>query len=328
MDARLMEKLQKVFTLAKEGIEGEAQAAAAILQKMLTEHNLTVADLEKKGSAAAPHVGEKSHDLGKAAFTWKLDLAEAVAEHFWCIPLVNRRTKSVAFVGRPDNVESLTMLYAWLIQQVQMVAREERTKHQSATGEHIDPLRWQVNFGVGAVRRLATRLAEEKKRHAEEMARNAMGDVVALTVTRQSENSDYLEKRYGYRVDGQNTAAQREWARKEKEKRDALARQDAEWKARDPEGYARAKAEEKLRDEQWWADYRKAEAKKARRRANYVPRDEYRERRYDPEEERREEQARTAKTAGSVAADRINLKPFLTGDVPLDASKQVKGKKS
>lgn len=325
MDPKLLLKLQKVMALAKEGVDGEAEAAAAILQKMLTEHNLSIADLEKKGAAQAPHVGEKAHDLGKAAFTWKLDLAEAVAEHFYCVSLVNRRTKTVAFVGRPDNVESLTMLYAWLIGQVQIVAREERTKHAATTAEHIDPLRWQVNFGLGAVRRLKVRLEEERARHAEEMARNSMGDVVALVCTRQSENSDYLEEKYGYRTDGKKTKAEQEAERRFAER--ALARQKAEEaeKARDPEGYARKQAEQKLANDKWWADYQKQQARNRKRRASYIPRGEPRYRRYTDEDIRRENQAEDARRAGHTAADRINLKPFLTGDVPADAPKKIKG---
>jgi hypothetical protein len=321
MDPRLLEKIQKVLTLSREGIEGEAQAAAAILQKMLTEHNLSIADLEKKG-AKAEAVSEKGHDLGKAAFTWKLDLAEAVAEHFFCASIVDRRRKTVSFVGRPDNVDSLQMLYAWLIGQVQAIAREERTKHHEQTGEHVDPLRWQVNFGVGAVRRLRVRLEEEKQRHQDEMARNSMGDVVALVCTRASENSDYLEKKYGYRTDGKETERDRKWRKEWEAEQAARKRQQEDWKARDPEGYAahqkRLKEAEEAEERAW--------QRKQRRRANYIPRE--RERAYNPERARQEEQAYQARKAGLSAADRINLKPFLEGKVPADASKQVRGKKS
>jgi hypothetical protein len=327
MDPRLLDKLRKVLTLAKEGIEGEAQAAAAILQKMLLEHNLDIADLEKKG-AAPTGATEKAHDLGRAAFTWKLDLAEAVAEHYWCVPLVDRRTKTVAFVGRPDNVESLTMLYAWLIQQVQLVAREERARHAAATGEHVDPLRWQVNFGVGAAERLGKRLVDERARQAAEVTRNDMGDVVALALSRETENSDYLERTYGYRVDGRETQARREY----RERREAEARQKAAWRERDPEGYYAAFPDErpeevarrKLENAAYWEEAAKREARRERRRRSYVPRG--RGRAYDPEAERREEQADRARSAGREAAGRINLRPFLAGEAPVE--KKRIGRKS
>ncbi len=319
MDPKLMEKMRKVLVLSREGIEGEAQAAAAVLQEMLARHNLAVADLEAKG-AAAPAATERAHDLGKAAFRWKLDLADAVAEYYWCLPLVDRARKTVSFVGRPDNVESLGMLYAWLIQQVIAIAAEERGKRDAAAGDRVDPLRWQVNFGVGAVERLGARLGEERARQAEEIARNDLGDVVALAVSRDKENSDYLEERYGYREDGRETRGERE----RRERREAERRADAEWLTRDPRGYyaahpdrrPEAVAAEEARSAAYWKAYWAAEGKKERRNSRRRTGPRYREERYDPDEERREEQALEARRAGKSAADRINLRPFIAGEAP------------
>jgi hypothetical protein len=332
MDTKLLDKLRKVLALAKSGVEGEAQNAAAILAELLTKHNLSMADLEKKG-AHAPSVAEKGHDLGKAAFTWKMDLAEAVAEFYYCHPLVDRRSKTVAFIGRPDNVESLTMLYAWIIEQIRQIASEERKKHQTETGEHIDPLRWQVNFGIGAVERLRSRLEDKKAEDAEAMARNAEGDVVALALHHETENQDYMEQKYGFRTDGKETARER----KNREDYEKQEKQKADWLARDPEAYykrypyerpltpaqeAEQQAERDREQAEW--DRRERRNEKAReRRANqrgYYGRPSS----YNPERERQEEQAHTSKQAGRKAAERINLEPFLNGHVPNDGNKRIK----
>lgn len=206
---KLHDRLRKILELTRSGNEKEAQSAAYRLQQLLTEHNLSMADLERKG-AAAPGVREQGHDLGKAAFKWKLDLAEGIAEFYYCVPLIDRRTKTVAFVGRPDNVEGLTMLYGWVIDQIKAIATTERRVHFDETGEHIDPLRWQINFGVGAVERLVVRLQEMKSRATEDLARNEEGDVVGLALHHATEASDYLEVKYGYRKDGKRTKADQE----------------------------------------------------------------------------------------------------------------------
>lgn len=151
---RMMERLRKLLEVQnRAATEAEAQQAATLLQRFLTEHNLSVADLERRGQTA-PQMAEGQHDLGKAAWKWKLDLAEGIAEFYYCAPLVDRRTKTVAFAGRPDNVEALTMLYAWVCDQIKQVATSERRSHFESTGEHIDPLRWQINFGEGAAERI------------------------------------------------------------------------------------------------------------------------------------------------------------------------------
>jgi hypothetical protein len=314
MDARLQSRLSKLLERSKDErgtSEVERMVAAEMLQRLLTQHNLDMADLESKGHQAKPGVKEEGHDLGKAAFTWKLNLAEAIAEHYFCIALVNRHAKTVTFVGRPDNVESLKMLYAWVIEQIKQLSAETRKAHHESSGEHVDPLRWQVNFGIGAVSRLRRRLIELKAKQAAEVT------TTALVRSHEREISDYLEEQYGYRRDGQMTKAERE-------AQEAYEQRQREWRERmdrlkeiDPDAYfdmtgdpvtpahhkiveEREKQAEK--DAERWA---KQQERNARRRKGPA----YRE--WSEERERKEEQASTARYKGRDSADRINLQPFV-----------------
>lgn len=314
MDAKLLDKMNKLLNLAsdKRGNENECAVAMGQLNRLLTEHNLSMADLETRGQAKAQTAVEQGIDLGKAAWKWKLELAQAVAEHYYCVALV--RNKSPIFVGRPDNVESLKGMYVWLIGQIQQISATERKSHAESTGEHVPPLRWQLNFGLGIVERLARRLAEDKRKHAEETARDDMGDVVAMTVSRTREANDYLETTYGYRKDGQRT----------KQEQADLARYNAQeladksLLASDPDAYYRKfpwkhpVQVEKNRKE-WaaeqakeYAEREKREEKNAKRRKGPT------HRAPSPEQMRREAQASDAKWAGRDAADKINLTPFVT----------------
>lgn len=320
MEERIIERLRKVLALTNSPAEGEAQAAAAMLAKLLTDHNLSMADLEKKGGQASPGIKKQGHDLGKAAFKWKLDLAEAIAEHYYCHSLVDRETKTVAFVGRPDNVESLQMLYGWIIDQIRRIASDERRVHQRESGEHIDPLRWQVNFGIGAVERLGVRLHEkraEEQRKAE-AAPSGSTALVVMSDARKQEISDYLEKEFGYRIDGQMTALQR---KRDEEWKEYLAKQQVEEDARaallvsDPEEYYRKfpnehpdeKAKRQAELDKWWAKEKKKEERNLARRTGRYQRE------TTPEERRQRQQAETATDSGYRSADRVNLNPFLEG---------------
>lgn len=310
MDEKLIDKLQKILALTTSPEEGEAQAAAEMLQKLLTKHGLQMADLERKGQAT-PGVREEAHDLGKAAFVWKLDLAEALAQHYYCLALVNRTGKTVSFVGRPDNVEAMQMLYGWLMDQIKRIAREER----KANYGHIDPLRFQVNFGNGAVQRLRVRMAELKRQ------RQAEADTMALVVQYDTEISDYLENQYGYRHDGKETKKRREereaWERKSAEKAAFRAECEAAGNLEpfyqqypydrplDPEEQARRERIDARWRKQWEAEYKRSErSRKAAetRRAN---------RGQTWDEWHKENQAGEARQAGHRAADNINLQPFL-----------------
>lgn len=320
-EGKVRDRLAKILALTKSPNEREAGIAAAKLQEMLTEYNLSVADLEQRGQKS-PGMRQESHDLGKAAFKWKLDLAEGIAEHYYCAPLVDRTRKTVAFVGRPDNVESLQMLYAWIIDQIKDIAREERRKHFDTTGEHIDPLRWQVSFGEGAVIRLIERLKELKARQMEDMTRDSMGDVTALVQYRQTEVSDYLEEHHGYRVDGKKTKAEREsderWEKYMAERAEAAAAKDTmriqceaagdmePYYKEYPEEHPDAVAKRQKQLDRWRREEEKREARNSRRRTGSW--------RSGPTiDHEKEAQSRTARKAGKEAAGRVNLQPFLAG---------------
>jgi hypothetical protein len=310
MNAELISKLQKIMALTTSPVEGEAQAATAMLQRLLTQHNLDIADLEQKG-AKAPTIEEQGHDLGKAAFKWKLDLAEMIASHFYCHSIVNRTAKTVVFLGRPDNVESMKMLYAWLIDQIRQISSVKRKAHQEETGEHIDPLRWQVSFGVGLVSRLGDRLAEIKTRREQDAADKAG---VALVLHHQSEISDYTETKYGFRTDGRQTkaaaASAAYWAKREAEM--------AELKKTDPEAYYAARPwdrpEAPKTDAQKAREAKKEAKEQAKRRERWAREDaraEEKERNMSPAQRRALAQAENAKASGRSSAKEVNLEPFL-----------------
>lgn len=324
MDAKLIERLKKLLNVAnaqagagatdqqRAGTEAEAAAAMEMLQSLLKKHNLDIAMLESKGSSAKPGVVEQGHDLGKAAFKWKLNLADVLADHFYCVSLTDHSTKTVRFAGRPDNIESLQMLYRWLIEQIKVLSAEDRKNHQEATGEHVDPLRWQVNFGLGVVHRLSDRLAAiktkmEKEAEREQQQGQTQGESTALVRVQQDherELNDWLEETHGYRTDGKPTKREIEMDNKLR----LIRQQDAELLKDDPDAYY---AKYPWRHPDHIARERKKAERAERRRAKYIPKNRYQE--WSPERERREEQAGQARSAGRKAGDRVNLTPFIGG---------------
>lgn len=309
MDAKLQSKLQKLLALTTSPMEGEAQAASHMLAKLLEAHNLDIADLERKG-ASRPGVRQQQHDLGKAAFKWKLRLAEAIAEHFYCMPLVDKRANTVSFIGRPDNVDALQLLYGWLIDQIRRIASIERRSRIAANpDDHMDPLRWQCGFGDGAAVRIGQRLREKRQQESTEAGS-------ALAISHKSEISDYLEAHFGYRVDGKPTKSQAEAAKRYEAmqaKWDEERRIKDEWKARNPDDYYLTYpwehpdeiAKEAAEREKQEIKRRKQEERNAKRRVgrSYV---------YESDADRRKRHERyVAHSSGRTAADNINLTPHL-----------------
>jgi hypothetical protein len=303
IDSDIVEKLRAVLAMTHSKNENESALAMARLQELMTAHNLTIADLEQRGAKGKPQIEKKQFDLGKAAFKWKLDLASVIADHYFCVPLVDRGAKTVQFLGRPENVESLNMLYGWVIEQIKAISADERKKHIAESGEHVDPLRWQVNFGLGVVQRLYTRL--------DELAKQRSTTVTSLVLAHKSEISDWMEENLGYRVDGQDTKRVREW-------KESNAKNEArlkELKATNLEQYYKERPWERpeeierrrLASEKDMAKARKAAVRRQQREMMGQVRKEGRV------DWRKEGQAYNAREAGRKRAEDINVQPFVKG---------------
>jgi hypothetical protein len=252
-----------------------------------------MADLElETGQSQKPGIKEQPSDLGKAAFAWKLDLAEVMAEHYYCHAFVDRCGKTVTFIGRPDNVESLEMLYAWVIDQIKRIASEERRAWMAENG-HMDPPRWQLNFGLGVVSRIGRRLEELREQQQKD------NRVMALVVSHKTEISDYLEAQGHYRIDGQKTKREQEWEKQYAEREAAREL----LKKTDIEAYYNAYPWERPLTPEQEAAATKREERNARRRKGSV--------RYRAVDWRQLEQAMESNKAGRSAASKVNLQPFI-----------------
>jgi hypothetical protein len=205
------------------------------------------------------------------------------------------------------------MLYAWVIDQVRRISNDARKQYQLEFNEHVDPLRWQVNFGLGIVSKLVDRLEQLRDKQRQDES------TTALVIHHATEISDYLESIGRSRIDGRPTKAHTEWMAKYQAQEAA----DAELLKRDPTAYY-------LRYPWLHPDRvlagQKKEDRKAARRANYVPRG-YGRRgpAWTPERERQESQASSAHTHGRQSADRINLEPFLGGRTSDQSPAKLKG---
>lgn len=318
MDPKLLSKLSKILALSKHGVGGEAENASAMLARMLTEHNLEIADLERSGQAEAPKVGEGKLEFERKGMgrnyrkmpEWRIHLAEYTAGFFFCHALVNRYSAAVAFIGRPDNVATMKAMYNFFAGQLEELSRTERIRHREETGEDIHPMRWQPTFCNAAVVRLHTRLKEQREEQAKESA-----GVTALVVSHKSEISDWMEAQGLRRIDGQKTKRELEW----EAKREAEEREREELLASDPEAayerwpYLRPETEEQkaarriadLEEELRWEKAQEAQRKRMETmRRNGTLRTRSRDWEAD-------DQKADAASAGRKAADRINLQPLV-----------------
>jgi hypothetical protein len=119
-----------------------------------------------------------------------------------------------------------------------------------------------------------------------------------------------MEEKYGWRVDGQQTKREQE---REARYREHI-RQKEELRQNDIEEFYRQYPEErpeaKAAQEAIWEAQREAERKREERNAKRR-KGSYRERSWSAEDQRKDDEAYTARVQGREAASSLNLEPFL-----------------
>lgn len=165
VDQKLMDKLEKIKTLAdRAGTPDEAAAAAAKLQELLFKHNLTMADVSQNGSSKKSAYGKTLRTYKNFA-GWKKVLLYGVAKANFCEMIYTSGTGNAWLVGEQDNVAAVQMMADYL----------EATIHRMGNDvwkveARYDPANvgttwkiWHTSFCVGAADSVVRRLLEEKR---------------------------------------------------------------------------------------------------------------------------------------------------------------------
>lgn len=162
--------------------EAEAALAAERVQQLLQQHNLTLSEVEARGSEGQDKREKKETGL-KAMYRYQQTLLGDVAANFFCLHRVrkvwvpgdkrqktvmrrnlatgklepHRLVHQVVLVGRSVNVTVCIQTYQYLLEAIYRAAREGGYDHRTREGK------W---FMDGAASRVADRL-RERRREAE-----------------------------------------------------------------------------------------------------------------------------------------------------------------
>lgn len=267
-DARIIERIQKLLSLATSPNEHEAASAAAKAQALMLEHDLAMDQVEAKVDKRVTGIGETRHHLrqrGKPG-NWKIALYSAVGETSDCWVYVG--STSGTLIGRRVDIQLAEYLFAYLVTTLERLQKEYgdalwaemreyarrhgMTVHQaesiySQAGEH--PLRKKDSWIRGASEAVQSSLVQFKRDRDKAPAANA------LVVSKKANLRDWWAQQNGY-VDYDDWLAQSKAKAETQPEPTAkeLAKAEKEW----------AKARERARKEEerlsartnWGAYYR------------------------------------------------------------------------
>lgn len=166
IDPAVVARVRKLLNLSKNDAasENEREQSATHAQRLMMEHNISVAMVEASNETSTVAKRQKNTHVGNAMYEWQRGLMFSIATT--CFVTVtsttgrnqwNQRVKSYVLVGREENVISCQLLFDYLRQAIDRLAREYAGAGRAFSNE-------ASSFKKGCAARLGDRLLERHRK--------------------------------------------------------------------------------------------------------------------------------------------------------------------
>lgn len=162
----IVARARKLLNMSKDGgaSENEREMASARFQKLMMEHNISMATVEASSNTSTVSRRKKDKSTGYAAYEWQQGLMRYVAEVNFCVVTTDyswkrrRYASGYTLVGREENVVSANILFDYLRTSVERLARAH------VGGNHLLLMSVAaMSFKQGCASRLRDRLMQRHK---------------------------------------------------------------------------------------------------------------------------------------------------------------------
>ncbi|GAM10391.1 hypothetical protein OR1_02680 [Geobacter sp. OR-1] len=156
----VIEKIRKLLALANSSNEHEAALAASHAQRLLSEHNLAMADIE---SEQKPQSADKVEaQVSKTLPKWVRNLSAGVCTAFDCQAVHHPATGRMTFIGVGADVQVAAYTFSYLDKTLRRLCSSFMKINSSDrhTNRHRELMR--QSYYLGAVSTITGRLREQK----------------------------------------------------------------------------------------------------------------------------------------------------------------------
>lgn len=158
----ILEKIRKLKAMADRpaGNEEEAAVAAAKMQELLFQYNLSLDQVDAKIKKS-----EYIRTDSPLRDNWKRVLIGYIATNNFCTAVKTVKGQ-MAVIGKPHNVEIVMFLYDYLSKTIDRLAGEgwdEVKRDHPGFSMASFARRWKNSFRIGAVRTIKLRLEAQRK---------------------------------------------------------------------------------------------------------------------------------------------------------------------
>ena len=177
-------KIQKLLALSKSPNPNEAELALSKAHALLTEHNLTLADLptDDPTSIESFRVNEFESEI-RGSQTWIRVLAGVMAAMHHTRAL-RGHDNSYSFVGTEQNATACNIMFAWLHDLINDWARASAKAYPQTQRTHA-----RNSYKIGMVRTIAQRVKELQ-------AATNSANLPAVITTLEKNNEEFLNQKY------------------------------------------------------------------------------------------------------------------------------------
>lgn len=197
-----LRKLQNLYEGAKKvNSEGEAMAAAAAIQRLLTQYNLTMDEIgtddEKKDTILEERWG--GYTYKSIGGKWESRLSYILCKWNFCKCFeVGGTYKRLMIVGKKENIETVRWLREMLSERFVEFSKKRFKEFQQTDNYKFRPIgkdKYQRSYLMGCCAGLDAKLLEESERDKKEDA-DFSAKVTALVVRNDAALKEYVESKY------------------------------------------------------------------------------------------------------------------------------------
>ena len=201
---RKIQKLKKLYEGAKKiNSEGEAQNAAALIQKLLTEYNLTMEEVgseQEKEDNKVMHENVSGFTYKSIGGIWEQRLTHVICKWNFCkCYIYGKSYKSLIIVGKKDNVEMVKWLLDILKERFVFFSKQRYKEYLKGVGEFEKPMgkeKFQRSYLVGCAMGLDSKLKEQHEREKKEEVELST-KITSLVVRNNAAVEEYVENEFG-----------------------------------------------------------------------------------------------------------------------------------
>lgn len=158
----IIEKIKKLLALANSSNEHEAALAAGHAQRLLSEHNLAMTDID---ASHRPDKADKVETaVSKTLPKWLRHLSAGVSSAFDCQAVHHPATGMLTFIGVGADVQIATYTFTCLDRTVRKLCSAYMKQHVAGTTANRHRELMRHSYYLGAVSTITSRLKEQKVR--------------------------------------------------------------------------------------------------------------------------------------------------------------------